>query len=1285
MLDIFDCLLTGALHFAALVLNFAISSVYSAFLGSLASLSKAWSLAWSLLQAFAWFFDKFQTFVDLVTLLSVFSGLLSVFSGLFLLFRGSNLIVIGLEHRNTRKVCREIGRYAVTVWSVASKGVSAWKVFSQWVIRSSQAVCLRQRRTGKAYIVLDEPTPSPPITIDNQTVDQFETTVEHQDVPQYLLCQREGWQGPENLDVGHLVNRSTREDTARPIASSVILEQAAHPQVAESTNAASAFDVVYAGSTPPRPSKPDRVKHLELLKEKTARECGLTVEQLEENLLEGRSSRTVEEAAPSTTAPDQSQLPETDKPQEQSLRSGPYKEGRLDADAKVKNSGWYSKHRPFNKSWTFIPKPEPPVFSPSSSFPPSPVPTPKPVPTTAPASQPTPVEGACSKRVQKKMAQWKSRRSVLSRPYDLFHSDSVYELMAPEALHAVAVSKPVVAKTHISEPVVRTEPSVAPEPILAVKLTPPEIVITPPSPVLAPQTEIPAEAQVVVDNGISSMPDKLAPEPTREIVTAPSVPTSSVVSQLQLGVRDTVSEQEIEVLRLRFEDWQISPSVDESASVDDQKTVGNGVQSPLQVPVLTTLASPADDLLPSVVVSVEDSIVMEPVSARPSDDDVEMEEDLSVLSLAGPEFNGVALSSDDQHMQDGDDSHQVWMHEESPVVSSDMELFPPQQSPETVVFGGQVVPLVSFDFQQPSWQFSSVFDGQFNFTTPSLVQPQGPEHDMVDAPQPDMVLTPFEGPMVDMTSPADSFQADTTMEGHFDYPAPPAFSPGQQQQPWNFVQQPTPATSDRVPVSDTIDFDMGSVYPDINTLNNVVSPMAPQPSPVSVTTESDMGLGTPAHQAVVSPVAPEQKPVVSDITEFSNDLVDPQLFGPIDMPTQGIAPAVEQPTEQVVSQPVPAADEFPGVEECNPEEFAKLQALLEQDAEEANRESEYPDLPEPAEVNQTPEVASPSFTPDVDDGASDSPLVLSPPGTPRSWDHSLFGSPPPVFSAPTPPNRSPTPPPPAGLDFTNATFQPILPVGAPVFTPAPTFQPILPVGAPIFNQAPSFPDIRIGQDFIVHVPDTPDDPEFHRNEAEWTEREMARMEQAFRDGQRLTQADVASAKLRVDVLRPVEHVYVYGADEEDEDSDGSIESSDREVVVSVSQRKIIVPMSRASRATATATATPSVPPAAPLNVAPVADMGSVGEITPPVVSDLPGEEHDADRELTADEPELLGMASEDEDDAPQQIADGSEDRDPRRQEQVDYTPRADVEVIRTRKLAAPRRRRNLLPQNNTGN
>lgn len=889
------------------------------------------------------------------------------------------------------------------------------------------------------------------------------------------------------------------------------------------------------------------------------------------------------------------------------------------------------------------------------------------------------------------------------------------------------LSKPVVAKTHISEPVVTTEPTVAPEPILAVKLTPPEIVITPPSPVLVP--EIPAEAQVVVDNGISSMPDKLAPEPIltekpiREIVTAPSVPSSSVVPQLQLGERDTVSEQEIEVLRLRFEDWRISPSVDASASVDEQKTVGNGVQSPLQVPVLTTLASPADDPLPSVVHSV---------SARPSDDDVEMEEDSSVLSLAGPEFNGVALSSDgdlsmtdinevattvhaglsdDQHMQDGDDSHQVWMHEESPVVSSDMELFPPQQSPETVVFGGQVVPLVSFGFQQPSWQFSSVFNGQptnFNFdftsTMPSLVQPQNVEHDMTDAPQPDMVLTPFERPMVEMTSPVDSFQADTTMEGHFDYPAPLAFSPGQQQQPWNFVQQPTPATSDRVPVSDTIDFDMEeSVYPDLDTLKNVVSPMAPQPSPVSVTTESDMGLGTPAHQAVdnvvhVSPVAPEQKPVVSDITEFSNDLVDPRLFGPIDMPTQGIAPAVEQPTEQVVpqqqleqavSQPGPATDEFPGVEACNLEEFAKLQALLEQDAEEATQQSEYPDLPEPAEVNQTPEVVSPSFAPDVDDGASNGSLVLSPPGTPtsvrsdRSWDHSLFGSPPPVFSAPTPPNRSPTPPRPAGLDFTNATFQPILPVGAPVFTSAPTFQPVLPRGAPVFNPRPSSPDI--GEDFVVHVPDTPDDPEFRRNEAEWTEREMARMDQAFLDGQRLTQADVASANLQVDVLRPVEHVYIYGADEEDEDSDGSIESSDREVVVPVSQRRFAVPRSRASRATAPATATPSVPPAAPLNVASVADEGPVGEITPPVVSDLPGEEQDAERPLTELELELLGMASEDEDDAPQQIADGSEDRDPRRQEQVEYTPRADVEVTRTRKLAAPRRCRNLLSQNNTDN
>lgn len=1093
------------------------------------------------------------------------------------------------------------------------------------------------------------PTPTPSIAPDNQTVDQSEMTVEHQAVPQYLLCQREGRQGSEKLDDGHLVNRSTREDVARPISSPVIPEQAEHTQVAKSTPAVSAFDIVHAGPAPPRPSIPERVKGLELLKKKTAREMGISVEQFKAHCEAKKAPRIVEEAAPGSTAPNQPQLPEAD-----------------------------TQHAP----------------------------------------QPMPVRSTRYERVLKKLS--KSRRHVPTPRYDLFQSDSVYEEMVPESLMAVAVPRPAaVAEAPISEPVVVTEPTVAPEPIHAeIELTPPEIVITPPSPVLVPR--IIAEDQVA-GSGISSMPDKLAPKPIltekpiREIVTVSSVP-SSVVSQLQLSERNTVSEQEIEDLRLRLEVLRISPSVAVSTSVDEQKTVGNGVQSPLQVPVLTTLASPADDLVPSVVDSVEDSILMEPVSARPSDDDVDMSEDSSVLSLAGPVSNGVAHSevspdrdlamtdievattvnaglSDDQQMQDGDDSHQDWMHEESPVVSSDMELFPPQQSPETVVFGGQAVQLVPLDSQQPIWQLPSVFpegqtDFNFEFTMPSLIQPQNFEHDMVDVPQSDMVTTFFENPMVEMASPFNSIQTDTTMEGHFDYPAPPAFTPGQQQQPWNIVEQPTAATSDRVLVSDTIDFNM-LVDPNLdNMFDNVVSPMAPQPSPVSVTAESGMGLVTPTSQAVdnqASPVISEQMPVVADILpEFDINSIHPDLRyvdTPLDVAvTQGIAPVVEQSSEQdvpqqqpeqEVSQSAPATGEYPGVEVCEPEMWAQLQVLqnyvLEHDAEENNSQSEYPDLPQqsdleypeppehPAEVDQMQELGSPTVTPDVDDGASNGSLVLSPPGTPtsiRSWDYSLFGSPPPVCSAPTPPNRSPTPPRSTGLDFTNAQFQPTFPVGAPVFTSVSTFQPILPAAASGSNQAS--PSNIFGEDFR---PDhtTPDDPNFRVHDAVWTMNEQDRMYQAFLVGQRLTQADYASASLQVEIMRQTEGADIYT--EHEEDSDCSIESSDEEVVVPISQRRIAMPRSRASRAMAT---TPAPAPVTPSTTA----TPPAGEIIPPAVSDSPGEEQDAERDFTDLELELLGMVSEDE----------------------EGPPRADEEVIRRRPLAKlPRRRRNLPSHSNTGN
>ncbi|KAK3496715.1 uncharacterized protein B0T23DRAFT_309622 [Neurospora hispaniola] len=1219
-------------------------------------------VAWEKAEVISWkLVERLLEYVDLVYLFRLF---LSVSTGLVLAVLVTKLVRIGLKHPRYRKVCRRISRCAETVWFVASKGVSAWKVFSQWVLRFSQAVRLRQQRTGKVYLSLDKwyllviipryvppPTPTPSIAPDNQTVDQSEMTVEHQAVPQYLLCQREGWQGSENLDDGHLVNRSTREDVARPIASPVIPEQAEHIQVAKSTTAVSAFDVVHAGPAPPRPSIPERVKGLELLMEKTAREMGISVEQFKAHCEATKSPRIVEEAAPGSTAPNQPQLPEAD-----------------------------TQHAP----------------------------------------QPMPVRSTRYERVLKKLS--KSRRHVPAPRYDLFQSDSVYEEMVPESLMAVAVSRPAaVAEAPISEPVVITEPSVAPEPIHAeMKLTPPEIVITPPSPVLVSRTIV---EDRITGSGISSMPDKLAPEPIltekpiQEIVTVSSVPPS-VVSQLQLSERNTVSEQEIEDLRLRLEVLRISPSVAVSTSVDEQKTVGNGVQSPLQVPVLATLASPADDLVPSVVDSVEDSVLMEPVSARPSDDDVDMGEDSSVLSLAGLVSNGVAHSevspdhdlamtdievattvnaglSDDQQMQDGDDSHQDWMHEESPIVSSDMELFPPQQSPETIVFGGQAVQLVPLGSQQPIWQLPSVFpegqtDFNFEFTMPSLIQPQNVEHDMVDVPQSDMVTTFSEYPMVEMTSPFNFVQTDTTMEGHFDYPAPPALTPGQQQQPWNIVEQPTAATFDRVLVSDTIDFNM-LVDPNLdNMFDNVVSPMAPQPSPVSVTAESGMGLVTPASQAVdnrASPVTSEQRPVVADILpEFDINSVHPDLRyvdTPLDVAvTQGIAPAVEQPSEQdvpqqqpeqEVSQSAPATDEYPGVEVCEPEAWAQLQVLqnyvLEHDAEENNWQSEYPDLPQPsaseypeppehpAEIDQTQEMGSPTFTPDVDDGASNGSLVLSPPGTPtsiRSWDYSLFGSPPPVCSAPTPPNRSPTPPRSTGLDFTNAVFQPTLPVGAPVFTSVSTFQPILPAAAPGSNQAS--PSNIFGEDFR---PDhtTPDDPDFRLHEAVWTMNEVDRMHQAYLVGQRLTQADVASASLQVEIMRQTEGADIYT--EHEEDSDCSIESSDEEVRIPISQRRIAMPRSRASRAMATAPA-PAPAPVTPSTTA----TPPAGEIIPPAVSDSPGEEQDAERDFTDLELELLGMVSEDEE-GPQ---------------------RADEEVIRRRPLAKlPRRRRNLPSHSNTGN
>lgn len=66
---------------------------------------------------------------------------------------------------------------------------------------------------------------------------------------------------------------------------------------------------------------------------------------------------------------------------------------------------------------------------------------------------------------------------------------------------------------------------------------------------------------------------------------------------------------------------------------------------------------------------------------------------------------------------------------------------------------------------------------------------------------------------------------------------------------------------------------------------------------------------------------------------------------------------------------------------------------------------ELGDSPEAPEVHTEPEMAAPSFTPDVDDGADNGPLVLSPPSTP----------------------------PPLPGNFTALTFRPALPANAPTF------------------------------------------------------------------------------------------------------------------------------------------------------------------------------------------------------------------------------------------------------------
>ena len=670
---------------------------------------------------------------------------------------------------------------------------------------------------------------------------------------------------------------------------------------------------------------------------------------------------------------------------------------------------------------------------------------------------------------------------------------------------AVVPPRAVVASTTISEPAVAPEPTPTPVPVILEPITPPDIVVTPPSPVLV--SERPAEViQVVEDDGIPpSNADELAPEPlpTEELletVTVPSVPAPAVIPQPQWVVRDlAVSEfewdsesdldsepetepasasvspvvcqpdEDYEGLGLLIEAWHLSVP-------KQQSVVENRVLSSPLVPVSTAPMSSADDLTPSVDDLMEVSVAtMDPVSAPVSwDDDVEMEEDLSVLPIAGPECNGVASrsfdqdvsmtdaevattvqagSSDDQQMHDGDDSHQVWMPEEPPaVLSSDMELCP-QQLHETGAFNEQVVPSFSFGNQQPNWQVSSVVDSQFTFgttvpssfdfgnmlpssvtfgnSTPSFApQLHGPEHDMIDAPpQPDTVLIHPEGPVVNFVSHVQSYEVEMDDIYGVDYPV--GYSGPQQQQPPIFAQQPT--TSDSVLVPDTIEeaMESWSAYPYPGMSNNVVQPMVPEADMGIVTTEFNIQMGSgapmlpaPVFQAVdtiVPPVSLEQSPAVPVTApaapEFDASVLDPALFstGSVAMPptpaaTPGISPAVQQPAVQ----PGPATDEESDDERYSSAvEFSQWTRLMQ-----PRTRSAQAVVPEAPEVHTEPEFVAPSFVPAVNDGMDDRPLVLSPPGS--------------VALSPASPAQTPSPSPaPASGIFNAPALQIAVPANAP--------------------------------------------------------------------------------------------------------------------------------------------------------------------------------------------------------------------------------------------------------------
>lgn len=1175
-------------------------------------------MAWSFLQLWC---SLFGISVDVVFLL-LFSHSTILPCALF-------VVMWSCSEPHNLKWYESLVCYANILRFIASKGVLAWKVKSQWVLWFSQAVRLRARYTGKDYVELDRvyfvqrsprPTPSPTIATDSQIVDQPETIISHQECPQYLISRREGRLDSDSPDCGHLVNCSTSEreaqDEARPTASPVTLEQTEHHhQVAEPTNAASASGVVsaisevpgepaaFVGPAPTRPSISDRSQRLKQYRDKTARERGETPEQLQALLDQERALRTAEEAAPSTMAPtNQSQLPETDNTQEQSLISRllfPPRNIRPRVPFK------------FRTRVVLVPEREP-LFPVPSSRPrqrnvPTSAPTPEPSTAPAPAPEHTP------------------------------------QPTAP----ALVASRPVVTSTPTPQPVVTTEPTVSPEPILAVQLTPPEIAITPPSPVLVPKTSVEA-VRDVIDEAIPGLPKLLAPKAIiQEIVTVPSVPAAPVVPQLQWVARDlTVSEQEMDDIMLQLEKWHVSTPVAVFAApaVNEQDATGNAVLSPVSVPVPTTITSPADDPISSVAPSVEVFSLPEPVSASSLDEDVEMEEDallVAILDVSEPSSDGdltmtendvaPAVSvdqSEDHDMQDPDVDHQALL-----AVSSDMELCLQHHAPETSIFGGLLDSLVPRAPAQPFWKLTPAFSsgsqaalGGINFASFPVSQTEAPELDMTDAPLAQ---------------------------------ASPLFAFGQQQ------AAATPYHA-QVPMATEVEMDE-QTYPDSTTVHPVPSSMASQPLPLPITPvyasppspqatmDSDMALVTPALQIITStpsPEAPSLAQLVSSALKTNDIPIDPASSKPIDMPLglaepQVASPMAEQPAEQA-PEPASELNEYRGVENNDPELWAQFQAAnegfeqhLQQQQEEERQpleepiqhsleeqidpelqeqlmqafrdyeperdagvvqqqqESPYsPERTEAPEVHQTPPYAQPSFIPNVDEGNNSNPFVLSPPAPQSSSSQpatsQIFGSGPSSAAA--------------------VGFQPMLPVGAQGLTQE--FSEVL---------APDEQGIRL---------------------------QMKLMEEQFQAGIALTRAELASARVQTEVVG----ASITGDDEPEDDESDDDESGDDQpppIPQPTNQRTIAQPRSLLSRVS--------------LNVAPFANMRSIGEPSPPTGSAVPSTEQNAgDEGLTRDERILLGMDPGD--------GEGVADEDLAR--------RADAETMQRRGIRPLRRPRNL-QQNNT--